>query len=56
MTKSISGQQTLLPICHNITKQEVIDYSPSLTDKVARNTCQETIDEIAEEIAQMIKG
>ena len=56
MTKAISGQQILLPIWHNVTKQEVIDYSPSLADKVARNTCQETIEEIAEEIAQMING
>ena len=27
MTKTISGQQVLLPIWHDITKQEVIDYS-----------------------------
>lgn len=54
MTKAVSGQQTLLPIWHNITKQEVIDYSPSLADKVARNTAQETVEEIAEEIVEMI--
>ena len=54
MTKSISGQQTLLPIWHDITKQEVIDYSPSLADKVARNTSQDTVEEIAEEIADLI--
>ena len=54
MTKAISGQQILLPIWHDITKQEVIDYSPSLADKVARNTSQETLEEIAEEIAEMI--
>ena len=54
MTKAISGQQILLPIWHDITKQEVIDYSPSLADKVARHTSQETVEEIAEEIAEMI--
>jgi len=54
ITKANSGQQALLPIWHEITKQEVIDYSPSLADKVARNTSQFTIDEIASEIAQMI--
>lgn len=54
MTKTISGQQTLLPIWHDITKQEVIEYSPSLADKVARNTSQETVEEIAEEIAELI--
>ena len=56
MTKAISGQQVLLPIWHDITKQEVIDYSPSLADKVARNTSQETVEEIANEISDMILG
>lgn len=54
MTKAVSGQQVLLPIWHNITKQEVIDYSPSLADKVARNTSQQTVQEIADEIAEMV--
>ena len=54
MTKAISGQQILLPIWHDITKQEVIDYSPSLADKVARNTSQETVEEIASEVAELI--
>ena len=55
MTKAVSGQQILLPIWHDITKQEVIDYSPSLADKVARNTSQETVEEIADEIAELIQ-
>lgn len=55
MTKAISGQQILLPIWHNITQQEVIDYSPSLADKIARNTSEEAIEEIADEIAVLIK-
>ena len=54
MTKAISGQQVLLPIWHDITKQEVVDYSPSLADKVARSTGQQTVKEIAEEIAEMV--
>lgn len=55
MTRAVSGQQMLLPIWHDITKQEVVDYSPSLADKVARDTSQETIEEIADEIAELIK-
>ena len=55
ITRSISNQQLLLPIWHNITKQEVIDYSPSIADKVARSTSTNTIEEIAEEIAEIIK-
>lgn len=54
ITKAVSGQQVVLPIWHEITKQEVIDYSPSLADKLARNTATYTIDEIASEIAEVI--
>lgn len=54
ITKSISGEQIMLPIWHDITKQEVIEYSPSLADKVARNTATSTVDEIADEIASLI--
>lgn len=55
ITRSISGEQQLLPIWHNITKKEVIDYSPSLADKVARNTAINTVEEIANEIAEVIQ-
>lgn len=44
----------MLPIWHNITKREVIDYSPSLADKLARNTAIDTIEEIADEISTLI--
>lgn len=54
ITRSVSGEQVLLPIWHNITKQEVVDYSPSLADKVARNTAINTINEIANEIYNVI--
>ena len=53
ITRSISNQQILLPIWHNITKQEVIDYSPSIADKVARSTSVNTIEEIAEEFIKL---
>ena len=45
----------MLPIWHNITKQEVINYSPSLADKMARSTTDFTVEEIAEEIADLIR-
>jgi hypothetical protein len=56
ITRSVSGEQIVLPIWHNITKQEVIDYSPSLADKVARNTAIYTIEEIATDISEVING
>lgn len=54
ISKANTGEQVLLPIWHGITKQEVLDYSPSLADKVARNTASYTVEEIAEEIAELI--
>jgi len=56
VTKAISGQQVILPIWYNITKQQVIDYSPSLADKLARNTAINTIEEIADEIYEVVKS
>lgn len=56
VTRTVSGEQVLLPIWHNITKQQVVDYSPSLADKVARSTATHTIDEIANEIAELLQN
>lgn len=56
VTRTVSGEQVLLPIWHNITKQQVMDFSPSLADKVARSTATHTIDEIASEIAELIRS
>ena len=55
VSKTVSGEQVLLPIWHNITKQQVIDYSPSLADKVARSTAIHTIEEIASEVADLLR-
>lgn len=38
ITRVVSGEQVILPIWHNITKQEAIEISPSLAGKLARNT------------------
>jgi hypothetical protein len=54
ISRSVNGEQIMLPIWHDITKQEVLDYSPSLLDKVARNTTDFTIEEIADEISDLI--
>ena len=56
ITRSMTGEQQILPIWHDITKQEVINFSPSLADKLARNTAVNTIDEIADEIAELINS
>lgn len=56
VTRTVSGEQILLPIWHDITKQQVVDFSPSLADKVARSTATHTVDEIAKEIAELLES
>lgn len=56
VTKAVSGEQIILPIWHNITKKEVLDFSPSLADKLARNTSSYTVEEIAKEISEVINA
>ena len=57
VTREVSGgQQVILPLWHRVTKSEVIGYSPSLADKVARSTADFTVEEIAREIASVIEA
>jgi hypothetical protein len=54
VSREMNGEQVILPLWHKVTKAEVISYSPSLADKVARNTVDATVQEIAQEIAEMV--
>lgn len=54
VTREMTGQQVILPLWHKVTKREVIERSPSLADKLARNTSEFTIEELAREIADVV--
>jgi Domain of unknown function (DUF1883)/TIR domain len=56
VTRSVDGSQVLLPLWHRLTKAEVMAYSPSLADKLARTTADSTLEEIAVEIAGVISS
>ncbi len=57
VTREVAGgAQIILPVWHRVTKAEVVGYSPSLADKLARNTSDFTVAEIATEIAEVIDG
>jgi hypothetical protein len=56
VTMSVSGKQVLLPLWHEISKDEVMSQSPSLADKVALRTSDYSVEEIAEEIAAVVSG
>jgi len=55
VTKGIDNEQIILPVWHNVTKAQVISYSPSLADKLARSTSTHTVEEIAAEIASLFE-
>jgi hypothetical protein len=46
--------KTILPIWHDITKDEVQKFSPSLAGRKALNTAMFTIDEIAQELKNLL--
>ena len=53
---SVSGKQVLLPLWHEISKDDVVAASPSLADKVALRTADYTIDEIATQITDVVRN
>ena len=55
VTMAVGERQVLLPIWHEVSKDEVVSHSPSLADKVALRTADYSIAEIADEIAAVIK-
>ncbi|MBR2209701.1 MAG: TIR domain-containing protein [Synergistaceae bacterium] len=52
--ESINGK-VLLPIWHNITKKEVMNFSPMLANKKAMTTANMTSEEIACELAKLLR-
>mgnify|MGYP001183399064 FL=1 len=49
-----NGGKLILPIWHNITKQEVRQFSPTLAGKMTMNTMFMTPDEIAEQLSKLL--
>jgi hypothetical protein len=57
IAREIAGRKKLiLPVWHNLRYEDVLEYSPSLADKVALNTEKMTLEEIAEAIAEVLPG
>ena len=50
----MNGHKVVLPIWHKVTKNEVINYSPSLADKLALNTSIHTIKEIVTSLKKLL--
>lgn len=56
VAKEINGKNIILPIWHKITKADLMQYSPSLVDKVALDTTKKSIKTIADQIADALNS
>ena len=54
VTRTVAGEQNLLPIWHGVSQQEVMAASPSLADEVALSTNTLSVGEISDEIAAVV--
>ncbi|MGD8151400.1 DUF1883 domain-containing protein [Ornithinimicrobium sp. Y1694] len=56
VTRTVAGEQSLLPIWHQLSASQVRAHSPSLADKFALDTGTEAIETIAAKIVEVING
>lgn len=56
VTRTVHGEQNLLPVWHGVSKGDVIRWSPSLADEVALSTSHLDVDAMAQEIAEVVLG
>lgn len=55
VAKEMTGGKVILPLWHKVSKNEVIQFSPTLADRVALNTAMYTIEELSTELAKPMK-
>jgi len=55
ITKEIGKKKVILPIWHNVSKDEVLKFSPPLVDKFALDTSKLSTSEIALQLAEVIR-
>lgn len=49
-----TGNKVVLPIWHNITRDDLIQYSPSFADRLAKNSATDSIQNIVVEIKRLL--
>lgn len=55
--REVAGRRKLiLPVWHNVGYEDVLEYSPSLADKLALDTDKKSLKEIAEALAEVLPG
>jgi len=56
VAREMVGGKVVLPIWHNVSKHDVLAFSPSLADKIGISTSTNTIAEIAEKLSEVLHG
>ncbi len=56
VAKEMAGHKMILPIWHKVSKTEVLNFSPTLADKVALNSSISSVDEIADSLMEVINA
>lgn len=54
VAREIEGKKVILPIWHNVTKKQVMQYSPMLADKLALSSENMAINEIAKKVCRAL--
>ena len=54
VAREMNGHKVILPIWHKVTKDEILQYSPTLADKLALNTAIHSIKEIIEQLKSFV--
>lgn len=54
VTRTVAGEQSILPIWHDLDGDDVRAFSPSLADKAALSTDECSIEDIAQQIAEVV--
>jgi len=55
VTKEVGDQKVILPIWHQISKDEIASYSPTLADKVALDSSKISLEELALQILRVVR-
>jgi DICT domain-containing protein len=50
-----AGHKVILPVWHDVMKDDILSYSPTLADKVAATTKGKTIAQIAKALAEVLR-
>jgi len=56
VAREMNGHKMILPIWHKVSKDDVINFSPNLADKVALNSSLNSIEEIANQLAEVLRS